>query len=89
MAYSISPVCSSIKHSWLTATPDGFVCEPYCTPQNGLVEYKNPHTCGDETIKDAIAIKKIKFLTMTNDSVTLKSLDPYYYQVQIVYENAM
>ena len=72
----------STTHPWLAATPDGFVHDPNCTPQNELVEYKNPHTCRGETIEDAMANKKIKFLTVDNGSVILKRSHPYYYQVQ-------
>ena len=72
----------STQHPWLAATPDGFVYNPDATPQNGLVEYKNPHACRNSTIEEAITSKQIKFLTLNNGILALKRSHQYYYQVQ-------
>ena len=73
----------SMQHPWLAATPDGLVHDPSDNPQNGLVEYKNPHSCKNSTIEEAVKTKKIKFLTISNDgSLILKRSHQYYYQVQ-------
>lgn len=34
----------SNTHPWLAATPDGLVNDPQATPQQGLVEFKNPYS---------------------------------------------
>jgi len=83
--FSVSGDCGlvvSTQHPWLAATPDGFVHDPDATPQNGLVEYKNPHACRNSTIEEAITSKQIKFLTLNNGAVSLKRSHQYYYQVQ-------
>ena len=83
--FSISGDCGlmvSTQHPWLAATPDGFVYDPDGTPQNGLVEYKNPHACRNSTIEEAITSKQIKFLTLNNGVLALKCPHQYYYQVQ-------
>ena len=72
----------STQYPWLAATPDGLVHDPSITPSRGLVEYKNPHTCRNSTIIEAMRNKMIKFLTIINDKVSLKRLHQYYYQVQ-------
>ena len=60
----------STQYPWLAATPDGLVHDPSVTPSRGLVEYKNPHTCRNSTIIEAMRNKKIKFLTIINDKVS-------------------
>ena len=72
----------STQYPWLAATPDGLVHDPSITPSRGLVEYKNPHTCRNSTIIEAMRNKKIKFLTIINDKVSLKRSHQYYYQIQ-------
>ena len=73
----------SMQHPWLAATPDGFVYDPNENPQNGLVEYKNPHSCRNITIAEGVKMKKIKFLTTSSeDSLILKRSHEYYYQIQ-------
>ena len=83
--FSVSGDCGllvSTQHPWLAATPDGFVYDPDAIPQNGLVEYKNPHACRNTTIEEAIKSKQIKFLTLNNGEMALKRSHQYYYQVQ-------
>ena len=72
----------STQHPWLAATPDGFVNDPNAIPQNGLVEYKNPHACRNSLIEEGITKKQINFLTLNNGTVTLKRSHHYHYQIQ-------
>ena len=84
-SFSVSRDCGlavSRLHPWLAATPDGFVNDPNAIPQNGLVEYKNPHTCRNSLIEEAITSKQIKFLTINNGTITLKRSHHFHYQVQ-------
>ena len=80
--FSVSCDCGlavSRLHPWVTATPDGFVNDPNAIHQNGLEEYKNPHTCRNSLIEEAITSKQIKFLTINNGKFTLKRSHHYHY----------
>ncbi|XP_065902388.1 uncharacterized protein [Dysidea avara] len=74
----------SVAHPWLAATPDGFVNDPQVTPAKGLVEFKNPHSCRDLTMMDAVQSKKLTFLSCTPSGIlAIKRSDKYYYQLQV------
>ena len=73
----------SLNHPWQAATTDGFVHDPCETPTDGLVEFKNPHSCKDQQIEIAIMEKKIKFLTIHQGKTQLKCSHQYHYQVQV------
>lgn len=72
-------------HPWLAATPDGLVNDPQALPSQGLVEFKNPHSCKDQFITHAVLSKKLTCLSCnsTNGALSLKKSDSYYYQVQL------
>jgi len=86
-AISINTECGlviSVSHPWLAATPDGFVNDPQGTPAQGLVEFKNPHSCRHLTLIDAVQNKKLTFLSCHSTGVlALKHSDKYYYQLQV------
>ena len=73
------------NHPWLAATPDGLVIDPQALPSQGLVEFKNPYSCRDEFIPNAVLSKKLTCLTCnnTNGTLSLKHSDTYYHQVQM------
>ena len=74
----------STTHPWLAATPDGWVEDPQATPTRGIVEFKNPYSCKNLMIDDAILAKKCTCLII-NDAgrKSLKMTHDYYYQIQI------
>ena len=49
----------STTHPWLAATPDGWVEDPEAKPSRGLVEFKNPHSCRNLMIDEAITAKNV------------------------------
>ena len=73
----------SAIYPWLAATPDGWVEDPQATPSQGLVEFKNPHSCRNLMIDEAITAKKCTCLVINNGTRSLKKTHDYYYQVQI------
>ena len=72
-------------HPWLAATPDGLVNDPQVLPSQGLVEFKNPHSCKDQFITHAVLNKKLTCLSYnsTSGALSLKHSDTYYHQVQM------
>ena len=56
--------------------------DPQATPTQGIVEFKNPHTCINLMIDDAISAKKCTCLVINNERKSLKTTHDYYYQVQ-------
>ena len=73
------------NHPWLAATPDGLVNDPQVLPSEGLVEFKNPHSCKDQSITHAVLSKKLTCLSCkrTNGALLLKKSHTFYYQVQM------
>ena len=67
---------------WLAAMPDGWVEDPQASPQQGLVEFKNPYSCRDLLLRDAIDCKKCSCLITKEGRLSLKRSHEYYYQVQ-------
>ena len=85
---SVNTECGLViatDHPWLAATPDGLVNDPQTLPSQGLVEFKNPHSCRDEFITNAVLSKKLTCLSCnsTNRKLSLKNTDAYYNQVQM------
>ena len=70
-------------HSWLAATPDGWVTNPEPSPSQGLVEFKNVYSYRDLAVSDAIVAKKRDCLAINNGRIELKHTHSYYYQVQM------
>ena len=86
---SVNTECGLViatNHPWLAATPDGLVNDPQVLPSQGLVEFKNPHSCKDQSITHAVMSKKLTCLSCnrTNGALSLKKSHTYYYQVQMV-----
>ena len=74
----------SVAHSWLVATPGGFVNGLQGTPAEGLIEFKNPHSYHDLTLIDAVQNKTVTFFSCTpNGLIALKHSDKYYCQLQV------
>ena len=84
---SINTECSLViatDHPWFAATSDGLVNDPQVLPSQGLVEFKNPHSCKDQFITHAVLNKKLTCLFYsTSDALSLKHSDTYYHQVQM------
>ena len=74
-------VCTA--HTWLAATPDGWVTDPEASPSLGLVEFKNPYSYRDLSVSDAIAANECDCLAINNGHIELKRTHSYYYQVQM------
>ena len=72
----------STIYPWLATTPDGWVEDPQATTTRGVVEFKNPHSCKNLMIDDAISAKKCTCLVINNGRKSLKTTHDYYYQVQ-------
>jgi len=67
----------------ILATLDGWVFDPTSTTSpEGLVEFKNPSSCKDMAITEAISTKKCECLTLCNGMVQLKQAHNYHYQIQ-------
>ena len=49
----------------------------------GPIEFKNPYSCWDQYLLQAIQSKKLSYLSDSSDTLTLKESDTYYYQVQV------
>ena len=93
---SVNTECGLViatDHPWLAATPDGFVNDPQVLPSQGLVEFKNPHSCKDQFIKHAVLSKKLTCLSYNSSSgaLSLKKSNTYYHQVQmaVLYQHKM
>ena len=71
----------SSAHPWLAATPDGFVTDPHSDPSEGLVEFKNPHSCKATKLIDIIKTKNT-CLSIINGKLSLKRTHNYFYQIQ-------
>lgn len=63
-------------YHFLAASPDGLI------ENDGIVEIKCPYTIKDLTPEDAIQCGKLKFATVIDGKLNLKTNDNYYYQVQ-------
>lgn len=64
------------KVCYLAASPDGLVGD------NGLVEVKCVPSIEEDKIRQAVAEKKLDFLTFDEDTLVLKSSHKYWYQIQ-------
>ena len=73
----------STAYPWLAATPDGFVHDPQTSPSHGLVEFKNPYSCRDQHLLQAVQSKKLTYLSCFSGTLSLKKSDIYYYQIQV------
>ena len=49
----------STAHSWLAATPNGWVSDSAASPSQGIVEFKNPYSYGDLAVSDAITARNV------------------------------
>lgn len=72
----------SNANPWLAATPDGWVEDPQASPNQGLVEFKNPYTYRDLLLRDAVDTKKCTCLVNNKGILSLKRSHQYYHQVQ-------
>ena len=45
----------SLDNPWLAARPDGLVYDPTEPYPNGVIEFKNPYTARNITLKEATA----------------------------------
>uniref|UniRef100_A0A2S2PQZ9 Uncharacterized protein n=1 Tax=Schizaphis graminum TaxID=13262 RepID=A0A2S2PQZ9_SCHGA len=63
-------------YNFLAASPDGLIDD------DGIVEIKCPYTIKDLTPEDAIQCGKLKFATLIDGKLNLKTNDNYYYQIQ-------
>ena len=61
----------SLDSPWLAASPDGLVYDPTEPYPNGVVEFKNPNTARNITLKE-VAAKTTFRLEHNKDSDTLK-----------------
>jgi len=61
---------------FLAASPDGII------ENDGIIEIKCPYTIKDLILEDAIQNRKLKFTTVINGKLNLKTNDNYYYQIQ-------
>ena len=73
---------SQAPNPWLAATPDGLVSDPQATPQQGLVEFKNPYSFQNMLLRDAIDGKKCTCLVNNGGDLSLKHSHQYFHQVQ-------
>ena len=73
----------STAHSWLTATPNGWVNDPEASSCNGLVEFKNPYSYRELSVSDVIVSNKCDCLVIEVGRIRLKHTHSYYYQVQM------
>ena len=83
---SVNTECGLVvptAYPWIAATPDGFVHDPQALPPLGLVEFKNPYSCRDQYLLQAIQSKKLTYLSDSSGTLSLKESDTYYYQVQV------
>ncbi|XP_060858281.1 uncharacterized protein LOC132935681 [Metopolophium dirhodum] len=63
-------------YHFLAASPDGLI------EDDGIIEIKCPYTIKDLTPEDAIQNGKLKFATVIDGKLNLKTNDNYYYQIQ-------
>ena len=73
------------EHHWLAASPDGLVEDPEeKTNQNGIVEYKNPYSHRELTLREAAKIGKSAFCLKLQDdgTLSLRRTHAFFYQVQ-------
>ena len=74
----------SIEHPWLAASPDGLVHDPTEDAPHGLVEFKNPYSARNISLREA-AVKIKGFCLQYNssmDKLQLKDKHDYFYQIQ-------
>jgi len=63
-------------YHFLAASPDGLI------EDDGITEIKCLYTIKDLTPEDAIQNEKLKFATVIDGKLNLKTNDNYYYQIQ-------
>ncbi|XP_022161755.1 uncharacterized protein LOC111027668 [Myzus persicae] len=63
-------------YHFLAARPDGLI------EDDGIIEIKCPYTTKDLRPEDAIQCGKLKFATVVDGKLNLKTNDNYYYQIQ-------
>ena len=83
---SVNTECGLVvptAHPWIAVTPDGFVHDPQALPSLGLVEFKNPYSCQDQYLLQAIQSKELTSLSDSSGTLTLKECDTDYYKVQV------
>jgi len=51
-------------HPWLAATPNGWVTDSEASPNDGLVEFKNPYSYRELAVSDVIAANKCNCWTL-------------------------
>ena len=81
---SQSGLVISLANPWLAASPDGLVYDPTENLPHGIVEFKNPYSVRNSTLREA-AINKKGFCLVyneTTDKLTLKEHHDYFYQIQ-------
>lgn len=64
------------SYHFLAASPDGLI------EDDAIIEIKCPYTIKDLTPEDSIQCGKLKFATVTDGKLKLKTNDKYYYQIQ-------
>jgi len=74
----------SLDNPWLAASPDGLVYDPTENPPHGIVEFKNPYSVRNNTLREAAITKKGFCLDLdkATDRLSLKQNHDYFYQVQ-------
>lgn len=75
-------VVVSDTHPCLAAMPYGWVDDPQASPQQGLVEFKNPYSFRNLSLRDAIGCKRCTCLVVNEGSLSLKHSHQYFHQVQ-------
>ena len=73
----------SLDNPWLAASPDGPVYDPTESYPNRVIEFKNPYTARNITLKEAT--DKTTFCLEHNkdsDTLKVKNKHDYYYHVQ-------
>ena len=65
LSTSLSGLIISPDNPWLAAGPDGLVYDPTETSPYGIVEYKNPYSVRNKTLREAATTKKGFCLTLS------------------------
>ena len=74
----------SLDNPWLAASPDGLVYDSTENPPHGIVEFKNPYSVRNNSLREAAITKKGFCLNLdkTTDKLSLNQRHDYFYQVQ-------
>ena len=86
MSTSLYGLIISPDNPWLAAGPDGLVYDPTETSPYGIVEYKNPYSVRNKTLREAATTKKGFCLKLEQETnvLALNKKHDYFYQVQCV-----